>query len=64
MVCRILGSSWSTVLRLVAEGLDTKEIARKLCYCERTVKNVFHDVTTSSTFETAPLPWPTPSAEA
>jgi len=33
------------VLRLVADGLDTKEIAAKLCYSERTVKNVLHDVT-------------------
>jgi DNA-binding NarL/FixJ family response regulator len=34
------------VLRLVAEGLDTGEIAGKLCYSERTVKNVLHDLTT------------------
>ena len=34
------------VLRLVAEGFDTKEIAHKLCYSERTVKNVIHDITT------------------
>ena len=34
------------VLRLVADGLDTNEIADKLCYSERTVKNVIHDVTT------------------
>lgn len=33
------------VLRLVADGLDTGEIARSLCYSERTVKNVIHDVT-------------------
>lgn len=33
------------VLRLVADGLDTAEIAAKLCYSERTVKNVLHDVT-------------------
>jgi len=33
------------VLRLVADGLDTREIAEKLCYSERTVKNVLHDVT-------------------
>ena len=33
------------VLRLVAEGLDTAEIARKLAYSERTIKNVLHDVT-------------------
>ena len=34
------------VLRLVAEGLDTTEIAGKLAYSERTIKNVIHDVTT------------------
>lgn len=33
------------VLRLVADGLDTAEIARELAYSERTVKNVLHDVT-------------------
>lgn len=33
------------VLRLVAEGLDTKEIAGQLCYSERTIKNVIQDVT-------------------
>jgi DNA-binding NarL/FixJ family response regulator len=33
------------VLRLVADGKDTQEIARELCYSERTVKNVLHDVT-------------------
>lgn len=33
------------VLRLVAEGLDTAEIAEELAYSERTVKNVLHDVT-------------------
>lgn len=32
------------VLRLLAEGGDTREIATKLCYSERTVKNVVHDV--------------------
>lgn len=34
------------VLRLVADGHDTAEIARELCYSERTVKNVLHDLTT------------------
>lgn len=33
------------VLRLVADGFDTAEIAEKLAYSERTVKNVIHDVT-------------------
>lgn len=34
------------VLRLVADGLDTAEIAERLSYSERTVKNVIHDITT------------------
>ncbi|GAA1532073.1 helix-turn-helix transcriptional regulator [Nocardioides humi] len=34
------------VLRLVADGCDTTEIASQLAYSERTVKNVLHDVTT------------------
>ena len=34
------------VLRLVADGLDTAEIASRMCYSERTVKNVLHDLTT------------------
>jgi DNA-binding NarL/FixJ family response regulator len=34
------------VLRLMADGFDTNEIAGKLCYSERTVKNVLHDVVT------------------
>lgn len=33
------------VLRLVADGLDTAEIARAVAYSERTVKNIIHDVT-------------------
>jgi DNA-binding NarL/FixJ family response regulator len=33
------------VLSLVAEGLDTAEIATKLAYSERTVKNVLHGLT-------------------
>jgi DNA-binding NarL/FixJ family response regulator len=33
------------VLRLMAEGLDTAEIATRLCYSERTVKNVIYAVT-------------------
>jgi DNA-binding NarL/FixJ family response regulator len=40
-----LASREIEVLRLVAEGYDTAEIARKLAYSERTVKNVLHDVT-------------------
>jgi DNA-binding NarL/FixJ family response regulator len=34
------------VLRLVAEGRDTGEIAELMCYSERTVKNILHDLTT------------------
>ncbi len=34
------------VLRLVAEGHDTSEIASQMSYSERTVKNVLHDLTT------------------
>jgi DNA-binding NarL/FixJ family response regulator len=33
------------VLRLMADGFDTNEIASKLCYSERTVKNVIYGVT-------------------
>lgn len=35
----------SEVLRLVASGLSTQEIAEKLCYSQRTVKSILHDVT-------------------
>ena len=41
-----LASREVDVLRLVAEGLDTGEIASKLSYSERTVKNVMHGLTT------------------
>jgi DNA-binding NarL/FixJ family response regulator len=34
------------VLRLVADGMDTGEIAVKLLYSERTIKNIIHTVTT------------------
>lgn len=33
------------VLRLIAEGWDTNDIAEKLCYSERTVKNVIYALT-------------------
>lgn len=33
------------VLRLVAEGLETAEIAERLNYSQRTIKGVLHDVT-------------------
>lgn len=32
------------VLRLLAEGEDTRDIAGALCFSERTVKNIVHDV--------------------
>jgi DNA-binding NarL/FixJ family response regulator len=34
-----------SVLRLLAEGLDTSEVGRRLFYSERTVKNIVHDIT-------------------
>lgn len=34
------------VLRLMAEGLDIAEIARRIMYSERTVKGILHDVMT------------------
>jgi DNA-binding NarL/FixJ family response regulator len=34
------------VLRMLADGQDTRAIAAGLCYSERTVKNVVHDVLT------------------
>jgi DNA-binding NarL/FixJ family response regulator len=34
------------VLKLVAEGMDTSEIAQQLAYSERTIKNIIHDITT------------------
>jgi DNA-binding NarL/FixJ family response regulator len=33
------------VLRLLADGFDTSDIADRLAYSERTIKNVIHDVT-------------------
>jgi DNA-binding NarL/FixJ family response regulator len=36
----------TAILKLVAEGLDTDEIAGQLAYSPRTVKNVLHGVTT------------------
>jgi DNA-binding NarL/FixJ family response regulator len=34
-----------SVLRLLAEGLDTAEVGKQLFYSERTVKNIVHDIT-------------------
>lgn len=33
------------VLRLIADGQDTRQIAGELCYSERTIKNIIQDVT-------------------
>ncbi|MEW1724989.1 response regulator transcription factor [Streptomyces sp. NPDC093109] len=41
-----LSSREMDVLRLIAEGYDTAEIATKLAYSERTIKNVLHAVMT------------------
>lgn len=40
-----LASREVEVLKLVADGFDTAQIAGRLSYSERTVKNVLHDVT-------------------
>lgn len=32
------------VLRLVAQGLSTEEIAQRLCYSQRTIKTILHDI--------------------
>ncbi len=45
MVFAGLSPREADVLRLVADGYDTAEIAKTLCYSERTVKNVLHQVT-------------------
>lgn len=41
-----LTSREAQVLRLIAEGRETREIAAELSYSERTVKNVLHGLTT------------------
>jgi DNA-binding NarL/FixJ family response regulator len=47
------GLSWAVltdreikVLKLIADGLETAEVGRRLFCSERTVKNIVHDVTT------------------
>jgi DNA-binding NarL/FixJ family response regulator len=35
----------AAVVRLLADGYDTAEIAHRLFYSERTVKNIIHDIT-------------------
>jgi DNA-binding NarL/FixJ family response regulator len=42
----ILTDREQRVLALIAEGHPTREVAVQLCYSERTVKNVLHDVVT------------------
>jgi DNA-binding NarL/FixJ family response regulator len=34
------------VLVLFAEGHSTREVAQRLCYSERTIKNILQDLTT------------------
>ena len=41
-----LTSRETEVFRMVADGMDTADIARELSYSERTVKNIVHAVTT------------------
>lgn len=41
-----LNSREVDVLRLMADGMDTSQIADQLCYSERTVKNVIYGLTT------------------
>lgn len=41
-----LSAREADVLRLMADGLDTAEIAGRLSYSERTIKNVFYGITT------------------
>jgi DNA-binding NarL/FixJ family response regulator len=41
-----LGRRELEVLRLLAEGGSTRDIAGQLCYSERTVKNIVHDALT------------------
>lgn len=44
------GLVWSdreiAVLRLLAQGMSTREVARALSWSERTIKNVVYDLTT------------------
>jgi DNA-binding NarL/FixJ family response regulator len=40
-----MSSRETDVLRLVASGMSTQEIADQLCYSQRTVKAILHDVT-------------------
>ncbi len=42
----LLSSREVQVLELLADGLDTQEIAERLAYSERTIKGIIHGVTT------------------
>jgi DNA-binding NarL/FixJ family response regulator len=42
----LLSTREREVLRLVAQGHPTREVAKRLSYSERTIKNVLHDVAT------------------
>ncbi|GGU56834.1 response regulator transcription factor [Lentzea flava] len=40
-----MSSRETEVLRMIADGLETREIAERLCYSQRTVKSILHDIT-------------------
>lgn len=42
----LLSTREREVLRLVAQGHPTREVAKRLSYSERTIKNILHDVAT------------------
>jgi len=46
MIFTDLSDRETEILRLVADGYDTSEIARRMAYSERTVKHILHDVIT------------------
>ena len=46
LACTGLAERERDVLNLIAEGLDTADIAGKLAYSERTVKNILHSLMT------------------
>ena len=52
------------VLRLLADGCDTREIGHTLCYSERTVKTSSRTSRTVSGCATARMRWPTRSGRA
>src|SRR5215210_7177930 len=52
------------VLSLIAAGHPTREVAQQLCYSERTVKNVLHDVVTKLNARSRSQGSPSRSAKA